>query len=223
MKKNALVVAAVVAIAVLAVASYKVYEINTTRSSVIALLRSANESLRPALLAQASGSAVEDLETRAAAAESHLAALRSLRTAPARRLADAADETLHSTREILRRHVEIGRTRSRLAQSSEALAVHIQSDHGAANWTHEAMRLKNTVDRDSRDYRIAVESYASLLESLPESQAKLAPYVDGALLLDATLIANARRHALDAHASFDQNVKRISSLKAYRVGDARSR
>ena len=223
MKKNALVVAAVVAIAVLAVASYKVYEINTTRSSVIALLKNANESLRPALLAQASGSAVDDLESRAAAAETHLAALRSLRTAPVRRLADAADETLHSTREILRRHVEIGRARTRLTQSSEALSMHIQSDHGAANWTQEAMRLKNTVDKDSRAYRIAVESYASLLESFPESQAKLAPHVDRALLVDAALVAKARQHALDSHASFDQNVKRISSLKAYRVGDARSR
>jgi hypothetical protein len=223
MKKNALVVAAVVAIAILALASYKIYEINTTRSRVMALLKSANETLTPALLAQASANPVDDIEARVAATESHLATLRGLRTSSVGRLADAADETLHSTREILRRHMAIAHARTRLAQSSEALSTHIQSDHGAADWTQQAMRLKNTVDKDSRDYRIAVESYASLLASFPESQAKLAPYVDRALLVDPALLAKARQHALDAHASVEQNVKRISTLKAYRVGDARSR
>ena len=223
MKKNALIVVAIVAVSVLTIAFYKVYDIHATRARVIALLQDANERLRPVLLSQATDSVGIDIEAHAAIAEKHVVTLRDMKTASVRRLADAADDALVTNREILRRHVDIGRAHARLTLNFESLAQHIKSDRGGNDWTREAVRLKALVDKDFRDYRIAVESYASLLESFPATQAKLAPYVEPALLIDEKLVGNARQQALDAYAGADQNIKRVGTLQAYRVGRAPAR
>jgi hypothetical protein len=223
MKNKALVAAAIVATIMLAVASYKVYEIHTIRSSVVALLKDASEHLRPALVSQVAGGDGADVEAHAAATETHVSTLRNMRTSSLRGLADAADDALVTSREIMRRHVDMKNARARLSLGLETLAAYVKSDRGASDWTREAVRLKSLVDKDFRDYKIAVESYASLLDAFPSSQAKLAPYVDAALLIDEKLIRDARRQALDAYAGTDQNVRRVSTLQSYRVDALRAR
>jgi hypothetical protein len=78
MRRNALVVVTGVALVVLTVASYKVYDAQATRINVIALVSDTMERLRAALAAQASGSSTVDVQAHATAAEAHVAALRSM-------------------------------------------------------------------------------------------------------------------------------------------------
>ncbi|MGZ5260996.1 MAG: hypothetical protein ACXWC0_25540, partial [Burkholderiales bacterium] len=88
--------------------------------------------------------------------------------------------------------------------------------------TREAVRMKGVVDKDLRDYRIAVESYSTLLESFPASQARLAPYVAPTLLIDPKLMKDARQQALDAYAGADQNIKRVVNIGGPRDSGARA-
>lgn len=223
MKKKALVPAAMLAVAVAAFAAYKVYDTHTTQLRVIALVKDATERLRATLSAQAAGDPGPVVEAHLTATDAHVSALRSMKTASLTPLADAADDALVTSREIMRRQLAMDQGRKRLALSFDTLSRHIRSDRGRNDWTREAVRMKGVVDKDLRDYRIAVESYSTLLESFPASQAKVAPFLEPALLIDEKLLKNARQRALDAYADRDQTIKRVSTLQAYRVGAGRAR
>ena len=80
------------------------------------------------------------------------------------------------------------------------------------------MQLKAIPDKDLRDYRIATQSYASLLASLAQSQARISPHVDPRYLIPDKLIADARSHALDAFAKADENMKTVANIGANRAG-----
>lgn len=137
-------------------------------------------------------------------------------------LADAADGYLITAREIVRRRAAMERSREAHSASLAALRQHLASDRGAAAWTKQAVPFKSAVDRDLREFRIASESYASLVDTLPEAQAKIAPHVNAAWLADEQTIARARAHALDALARTDENTRQATRLDQYR-GRARGR
>jgi hypothetical protein len=223
MKKKALVVVAMLVLVAAMFAAYKVYDTHTTQLRVIALVKDATQRLRATLSAQAAGNSDTVVQAHFTATDAHVSALRNMKTASLTPLADAADDALVTSREIMRRQVAIDQARKRLATSFDTLARHIKSDRGRNDWTREAVQMKGAVDKDLRDYRMAVESYSMLLESFPASQAKVAPYVEPALLIDEKLLGNARQRALDAYADTDQTIKRISTLQAYRVNAGRKR
>jgi hypothetical protein len=223
MKKKALIPAALLAVAVAAFAAYKVYDTHTTQLRVIALVKDTTERLRTLLSAQSAGNAAPVVEAHLSATDAHVSALRNMKTASLTPLADAADDALVTSREIMRRQLGMDQARKRLALSFDTFARHIRSDRGRNDWTREAVRIKAAVDKDLRDYRIAVESYSTLLESFPTSQAKVAPFLEPSLLIDEKLLRNARQRALDSYADTDQSIKRVSTLQAYRVGAGRAR
>ena len=214
MRRNAVVIAMIAAILVLGVWVYKAYQKNSVRSAVRAEVKDTSERLQAAVTAP-SGEGV-DFDAHARAVEAHAAALRNRDTSALRPLADAADDYLVTAREILRRRATMHSSRERLLQELEALSRHVQNDRGAAEWTQQAVSLKQALDRDMREYRIASESYATLLASLPASQAKIALYGTGAVLLDDSAVKTARESALDALARTDENVRQVASLGTYR-------
>ena len=224
-KKYVLLGIAALIVGALAIASYKAYQTRTARGAVIALVNESAAHLRAAIKAEAAGEAAGDLDSHSATAAAHLTKLRSMPTSSLRPLADAADDSLLTTREILRRQLDMQQARARLSTSLDALAEHIRSDRGTKNWTHEAVRLKALVDKDFRDYRIAVETYSTLLASFPETQTKLAPHVApvSVPLIDEKLVTDARQHAIEAYERAHGDVKRISTLPAYRIGGAQTR
>jgi hypothetical protein len=223
MKKQALVMAAMLVLVAAAFAAYKVYDTHTAQLRVVALLKDATERLRATLSAQARGDSGSAVQAHFTATDSHVSTLRSMKTASLMALADAADDALVTSREIMRRQVAIDQARKRLTTSFDTLVRHIKSDRGRNDWTREAVQMKGAVDKDLRDYRMAVESYSTLLESFPASQAKVAAYIEPKLLIDEKLLGNARQRALDAYADTDQTIKRVSTLQAYRVGAGRMR
>jgi hypothetical protein len=216
MTKSIRTVSVVIASVVLIVGTYLAYEKYTRRNHAIALVTDTSARLRAALQAQAADNAGSNLEAQATAAEAHASTLRKMNTSSFRPLADAADDYLVTAREILRRQADMQRTRERVDAGFAALSAYIKADRGANNWTHEAARMKQALDKDARDYRIAVESYASLLQSLSASQVRMAPFVGEGVLIDDRLVADARQRALDAHAATDQNIRQVTSLDAYR-------
>jgi hypothetical protein len=117
-------------------------------------------------------------------------------------LADAAEQYLVGTREILRRRAEANRLSHKAAGSRAALAAHMT--HAARRdtaWIRTASSLKRQVERDHFDLNMQLGALAELLDSLPQANKRLAPHVEASLLLDeaarksahGAVLAEARR------------------------------
>lgn len=215
MQNKLRIIVVVVAALVLAVGTWLAYEKYSRRSHVVAMVKDAAARLDAVLQAQLNDDPKVDLEAHATALEGYASTLRRMNTASFTPLADAADDYLVTAREIARRAVEMRRARTALDSSVPALSTHITSDRGAASWTGEAMRLKQTLDKDFRDYRIAGEAYRTLLGSFSASQSKAAPHVESLTVIDEALVGKAARKALDAYAAAEQNVKQVADLGGY--------
>lgn len=212
MRGNVKVIIAGIVVLVLCVWGYSLYDAHSKRAAMLAMVKNSAERLRTALSAKAADAI--DFDAHARAVDAHVTALRGMSAGASVELRDAADGHLVTVREILRRQHAMRGAREGLAKSTEALGVHIQTDRGAADWTRQAVTLKSSVDRDLRDYRIATESYASLLDTLPAAQAKLAPHVNAAWLADEKTIRDAKAAALDALARTEENTKQATQLDA---------
>jgi hypothetical protein len=219
MRRYAGALAAIVIALALGVWIYQWYRIQSSRDAVVASIRDTSERLRASWPRETGESAV-DFEAHARAVETHVRALRKMNTSSMRELGDAADDYLVTAREILRRQSAIRGSRERLSKDVEILARHLRSDRGRPAWPQQAVRLKSAVDTGLRDYRIASESYASLLKSLPASQSKVAPYLDRASIVDENAAKDAGARALDALARTDENIRQLTRLDVHRGGRA---
>lgn len=207
MTKNVRTIAIVLASIVLVVGTYLAYEKYSRRNQVLSMVKDTSARLRTMLQAHAQAGGGVGEERHAAAAEAHVTELRKMNTSSFRPLADAADDYLLTGREILRRASNIENARVRVTTSLDALNAHINTPRGRADWIKEAVRLKDAVNAAVRDYRIAVESYDSLLQTFPASQSKIAPFVEQEVLIDQPMIDAARKRTLDAFAATEQNTR----------------
>lgn len=212
MKRNLVIIAAIAVVAALCIWGYSAFRAHTTRTTIVALVTDAGERLKAALRIDEQA----DFDAAARTVEGHVAQLRKLDTGSMLPLADATDGYLVTVREILRRRAAIQSARERAGKDIEALTQHVQTDRGAAAWPGEAVRLKDEADRDFREYRIATESYATLLETLPGAQEKIVPHVKTVWTADEKAIREARTAALDAFARTDENIRTLTQLDAYR-------
>ena len=156
------------------------------------------------------------LDQHVAAVNGHLLKLRATDTAAIEAFATAADDYLLTTREILRRRASDYRYRMELSASTRALRDHMRSDNRTGAWVTQAVRMKDRMEADYRDYRLTTEALAKLLELFSASRAKLAPYIDPALLADENVVAAARGRALETLRNNTADVERVGQLNAYR-------
>jgi hypothetical protein len=212
MTKNIRTLAVVLASIVLLVGTYLAYEKYTRRNHVVAMLKDTSARLRATLQAQAAQGGGTGAQGDASAVDASVVALRKTNASSFRPLADAADDYLVTVREILRRAADIESARARIATSLDALNAHVRADRGRADWPKEAVRLKEGIDGPARDYRIAVESYASLLQTFPASQLKIAPFVEHESLIDDQTIDRARKRTLDEFAGTEQDIRQAANL-----------
>jgi hypothetical protein len=225
MPQRSIVIVTITALALvfLAVWGYSVYQVRQTRNHIVTHLKATSEAVRAGLKPESQPGA--DLEAAAAAGAARVTELRNRDTAQLRPLAEAADDYLVTGREILRRQADIKQSSERLSVSLQAFAQHMQSDRGMGTWPAEAVRQRHSVDQDFRAYRIAVETYAALLETLPASQRKIAPHVDPALLIDEKTLNDVRQQTLTTFAQTQENITRLTRIESYRTpgGAARSK
>jgi hypothetical protein len=200
----------------LAVGSYLAYDNYSRRTRVMDMVKDASTRLDTLLQAESAERTDTDPAAHATILESYQSTLRRMDTRSFTPLADAADDYFVTAREIARRTADMRRARGALEKSLGALEAHIGSDRGAATWPAEAARLKQSVDRDVRDYRIAADAYRTLLESLPTSQGRVAPFVEGFRAIGEARVTRASATALDAYTAAENHVKRVADLGVYR-------
>lgn len=199
--KPLLIAGAAVLMAILAYWGYATYKKRELDTTIVAAVGDASQRLRSALTLTAGPpqaitmQAAEKIGLDADDVDRDLQALRSAGGAPDMALVDAADSYLLTARELLKRISGSHKQRLMLADSMQALHDHLRVDTRTGAWVSEAVRGKARMDKDFRGFRIDTEMADKLLESFPESQNRIAPYVGAGALIDEKLVADARQRA----------------------------
>jgi hypothetical protein len=211
-----------VALVVLAAAAagwwgYGEHQKREQRTAILALVADTGARLRAGLGATAEGpEAARKLDEETAAADRNLAALKGLDASRQPVLAEAADDYLLTGREILKRVAAVQRYRLLVAQSLQALVTHMRADDHSGAWVQEAVKARERAQKDHRDLGLATAALDQLLQSLPASQKKIAPYVEPAALIEDGAVEAARARALETRKQADAEFEKTSRLDAFR-------
>lgn len=201
--------------------AYTAYTQTKLRKTVVALVTDTSQRLRSALAGAAATPAARfetaaDIDGHAATVERNYSELRRVDPSVVGPIAEAADDYILTSREILRRIAISDRARLSLAVNSAALQDHMRSDRGEATWPREAVRLKGQVDQDYRNYRLAAQTLIELLDSFPASQARVAAHVGPAVLIEMTLVSSVRVAAAETTSRLAASVEKLSNLESHR-------
>ncbi|HET9665077.1 MAG TPA: hypothetical protein VFP00_12695, partial [Burkholderiales bacterium] len=191
------------------------------REEISNLVRDTSERMHAALTTQVppamdNPALLRKLYDDAETVDAHFRRIRSEDLATLTELASAADDYLLTSREILLRWASSQRYRLKLSASIRALENHMRADDRTAAWITEAVRAKERVEEDYRDYNRAMSALSTLLASFPAAREKMAPQVDATLLTDARLVASIRTQVIAASAHATGEMERIRQLRAYR-------
>lgn len=212
----------VVALAVLVAAAagwwgYGEHQKREQRKAIVALIADTAAQLKTGIAATAEGpEAVRKLDEQAAAADHDLAALKNMDASRQAELAEAADDYLLTSREVLKRLAAVQRYRLLLSESLQALADHMRADDHSGAWVQQAVKARERANKDHRDLGLAIGALGQLLQSLPASQNKIAPYVETASLVENGAIETARARALETAKRAAADIEKTSRLDAYR-------
>jgi hypothetical protein len=192
------------------------------RDDITALVTDASLRMQTALSAQLPPTTVENpavlrrFYEHAEAVDAHFRKLNDENAALVADFANAADDYLLTSREILLRWASSQRYRIKLSGSIQVLQDHMRADDRTAAWISAAVRAKEQVEEDYRDYNRAVNALSTLLGTFPAARDKMSPHLDVALLTDENVIATARTNALAASAVAKDEMEKIRQLRTYR-------
>ncbi len=199
---------------------YGAYKTQDLRSSVSASLSDAGGRLRETLSLESGQAPAERLqlakkfEDHAEAVNRHIEQLKQMPAERDRTLADDADGYLVTVREIIRRRAAINRLYVLHTESLAALRDHMRADNRTSAWVQQAVRAKERAEKDFRDYRVMVDAYRTLVETLPPSQKKIAAHIKTAALAEETLLASARERELEGAKRAEAEMEKVRRLAA---------
>ena len=156
------------------------------------------------------------LYDHAVAVDGHLGKLRNMELSGIGNLADAAEDYLLTGREILLRRASSQRYRVKVSDDLHRLRSHMRVDNRSGVWITEAVRAKERVEEGYRDYRVASTALGALLQSFSTAQAKIAPHVEAARLIDDTVVNEAHQRVTVAARETRRELDRYANLNTYR-------
>jgi len=190
------------------------------QDATLARIGEATRALREAA-APAPGVAAPD-HARAVAAgaariDGELAALRNAATGRILLLASGADGYLLTAREVLRRQAAMLQLRASISEGVAAFRAHLTGgNRAAADWNSAAVRLKNRLEQDYREFQRTVDAHTKIVDSLPEARQALARLAPENLLIRTKEITALRENALAAAAALTGEVSAARQLAAPR-------
>jgi hypothetical protein len=159
--------------------SYGEFRAHQLRDEITELVKDASLRMQTALSAEVPRIAADNpavlrkFYEHAEAVDAHFRKLHEENVAPAADLADAADDYLLTSREILLRWASTQRYGLKLSGSINALQEHMRADDRTGAWVSEAVRAKERVEEDYRDYNRAVNALSTLLGTFPAARGKM--------------------------------------------------
>src|SRR3989442_15814089 len=179
--------AGLIAVLALVVGGYLTYAAAQKRvqqRQVAEMVRDTTEKLQQALAPKPAPELI-------AAIDANLKAARAPRDLA---LADAAEHYILGAREIARRRVDAERLARQAAASRQALAGHMaRAAHRNDGWMRDALALKKRVETDYFELGITLKATDELLFKLQDSEKRLEPRLGSDSLLDASVVASARK------------------------------
>ena len=192
------------------------------REEISELVRDASARMSAALATQVPQTAMDNpgllrkLYDDAETVDAHFRKVHGGDVALLPELSTAADDYLLTSREILLRWASSQRHRVRLATSMRLLETHMRGDDRSGEWVTAAVRLKERVEEEYRDYSRTLNALDTLLASFPAARDKMLPQVDSVLLADAPLVTSARKNVIAAAAHARQEMEYMRQLRVYR-------
>jgi hypothetical protein len=198
---------------------YRDHQKTMLRNTVTAWIVDAGTHLRASLSNESAANAADEentiklLDERAAIVTKNLTALRALDGSLQQPLVDAADFYLLSVNEILRQHAASRRHGYFTSVGLRELWEHMQSRYSQGlDWTTEALRRKELLEKEYFQYRIAADALARLLAGYPEDRARIAPLVDASKLPNERVTGAARVHSLATAKQLSAEMERLRKL-----------
>ena len=219
MNKNHLLMGAA-ALIVAAVAGYVVWDRHQTKTlqdATLARIDNATQALRTALAP--SNDPVAQSQVVAAAVErvdQDLSALRATSTSRILLLGAGTDTYLHTTRELLKRQAAVLVLDTSVRNGITAFRGHLTGNRGAANWTGEAVRLKNRLEQDFREYQRAVTAHTSIADGYADAHKALAGLVAESRIPPTAEITAARDRTTAAARTLTAEVEATRRMAAPR-------
>ena len=168
--------------------SYAAAQKRAQQRQVAETVRDTTEKLRQALAQKPAPELVDAIDAN----------LKAARAPRDPNLADAAERYIIGAREIARRRVDAERFARQAAASRSALAGHMaRAAHRNDGWMRDAIALKKRVETDYFDLGVTLKAMDDLLFKLTDSKNRLEPRVGGDSLLEAAVVASARKQAQD--------------------------
>ena len=202
MKRIAIAAVAVLAVAVLAYTGYSVQQKRALRAQVAQAVDAASARVAAALTVDLSAPAaaiVERLDRDTEDTDADLQKLRAASARPDRVLVEGADGYVANALAVLRRQAGSARGRLRFAESRQALAGHMaQVSRRDESWSAQAIKLKERLDGDYFEFRIASTSLVNALNDLPGARRTMAALLPTARLPEEGAIREARARTLAA-------------------------
>lgn len=203
MRKRVIIGAA--AIALLAVFAYAGFGVVKKRQFQVQVAQQVSEAaarLEPSLGLDINTPSMAELEKLDASIATVDASLQSLRSASARwnpALAEAADDYIAASLNVMRRQAGSLRGRQRFAESHKLLTAHLaQAGERSGQWVNDAVRLRQELDHAWFDYSTAATSLGNMLAGYPESRQKIAAMLPSASFPADGLAKDARQRAMTA-------------------------
>ena len=219
MNKNHLLMGAA-ALIVAAVAGYVVWDRHQTKTlqdATLARIDNAMQALRTALAP--SNDPVAQSQVVAAAVErvdQDLSALRATSTSRILLLGAGTDTYLHTTRELLKRQAAVLVLDTSVRNGIAAFRGHLTGNRAASNWTGEAVRLKNRLELDFREYQRAVDAHTSIADGYTDAHKALAGLVAEGRIPPTTEITAARDRTTAAARTLTAEVETVRRMAAPR-------
>ncbi len=201
MNKNHLLMAAAVLV-ITAVAGYAVWDRHQTKTlqdATLTRIDNATQALRTAL-APAQDPIAQSQVVAAAVerVEQDLSALRATATSRILLLGAGADTYLHTTRELLKRQAAVLVLDTSVRNGIAAFRDHLAGSRAASNWAGDAVRLKNRLEQDFREYQRAVDAHTGIADGYADAHKALAGLVAEGRVPAAAEITAARDRTIAA-------------------------
>ena len=219
MKKNHLLItaAALIIAALVGYVAWDRHQTRTLQDATLARIDNATQALRTALAP--SNDPVAQSQMVAAAVErvdQDLTALRATATSRILLLGAGADTYLHTTRELLKRQAAVLVLDSSVRNGITAFRDHLTGNRAASNWAGEAVRLKNRLEQDFREYQRAVTAHTGIADGYADAHKALAGLVAENRIPAAAEITAARDRTTAAAGTLTAEVEAARRMAAPR-------
>jgi len=216
MNKRNLIIALALLVLV-AIVTFVAWNRHQTRQLHDATLEKISAATGDLRTAADSKSSVQIITAGAARVDGDLTALRDTATSRILLLAAGADGYLLSARELLRRQAIMRELHDKIGGEIIAFRDHLLAgNRSAASWTTDAVRLKNQMEQDFREFQRTVDAHTKIADSFPEARRALAGLAPEDRLIRDAEIAAMRDTATAAAKSLAADVEAARRIAAPR-------